>query len=200
MKAGPQATEAALKALFPPASRDIEACEVPFRYLVFGCHGVFRPANPLYSYLALGREGEEDGNFYAREVLEHRLSGVELALLLACESFLTAVESRIETTTMGLGRDLLPKEKVEIMRELVQGDELVGLSRAFILAGAKAVLATQWELSVPIGAKLARYLGEELGVAPTKAVALQSAQTRLTDLGYTDPWLWASFVLIGNWR
>lgn len=197
---GSQATEAALKKLLPLASCDTGSCEVPFRYVVFGCHGVFRCANPLYSYVALGGGEGEDGNFYAREVLERRLSGVKMVLLLACESFLPAVESRIETTTMGLGRDITPQEKVRVMRDLVQGDELVGLSRAFILAGAEAVLATRWELSAPVGGELARHLGEELGKAPTKALALQSAQKKLIEAGTLEPWFWAPFILIGNWR
>jgi len=196
--AGTQATELSLKNLLPPASS--RGTGPSFRYLVFGCHSLFRPLNPLYSYLALGKAGEEDGDFYAREVLERRLPGVELVVLLACESFLVAVESRIQAGKLGLGRDLTPEEKVRVMEELVRGDELVGLSRAFLLAGAEAVLATQWELSVEMGKQLASGLGEALKAAPTKAAALREAQLRIISYGYEAPWLWAPFILIGNWR
>jgi CHAT domain-containing protein len=128
------------------------------------------------------------------------LNGTKLVLLMACETFLTAIESRVGVVTAGLGADLPPERKLDVLRDLVRGDELVGLSRAFLLAGAEAVLATHWEVQVGAASQLTSVLGEGLASDLPKAQALQAAQLKLIDAGQTDPWLWDPFLLIGDWR
>lgn len=199
-----QATEALLNQEIPPLldtdAEGIEESEKRYRYVLLACHGKFNHTNPLYSYLALVPGQEEDGDFYAREVLGFDLNGTKLVLLMACETFLTAIESRVGIVTAGLGSDLPPERKLDILRDLVRGDELVGLSRAFLLAGAEAVLATHWEVQVGAASQLTSVLGEGLASDLPKAQALQAAQLKLIDAGQTDPWLWGPFLLIGDWR
>ncbi|MCK5827077.1 CHAT domain-containing protein [Candidatus Bipolaricaulota bacterium] len=198
------ATESLLKRMLPVflggTAEGTEESAKRYRYILFACHGMFSHTNPLFSYLALAGDQEEDGDVYAREILEFDLTGTEIVLLMACETFLPAVESRVGAATAGLGADLLPDDKLRVLRYLVQGDELVGLSRAFLLAGAEAVLATHWEVQVGAASQLARALGEALASDIPKAEALQSAQLQLIEAGQTDPWIWAPFLLIGDWR
>lgn len=199
-----QATEALLNQEISPLlgtdAEEIEESEKRYRYVLLACHGKFNHTHPLYSYLALVPGQEEDGDFYAREVLFFDLNGTKLVLLMACETFLTAIESRVGVVTAGMGADLPSERKLDILRDLVRGDELVGLSRAFLLAGAEAVLATHWEVQVGAASHLTSVLGEGLAVGLPKAKALQTAQLSLINDGQTDPWLWAPFLLIGNWR
>jgi CHAT domain-containing protein/tetratricopeptide (TPR) repeat protein len=174
------------------------------RFLIFACHGIFRPDNPPFSYLALmpdGPEGSEDGNLEAREVLSiEGLQGTELAVLMACETFLTSFTT--QAGTAGLAAEALEQERHQTAWKLTRGDELVGLSRSFLLAGCAAVLATHWQVYVPAAAGLLPLLGEELAAGRSKAAALQRAQLRLMELPEfaQDPWKWSPFVLIGNWR
>jgi hypothetical protein len=92
--------------------------------------------------------GEEDGDFYAREFLFFDLTRTKVVLLMACETLTTAIESLVGIITAGLGADLLSEQKLNILQYLVPGDGLVGLSRAFLLAGAEAVLANHLEAQV----------------------------------------------------
>ena len=110
------------------------------------------------------------------------------------------MESRAEAATAGMGSELPSDKKLSILRDLTRGDELVGLSRAFLLSGAQAVLATNWEVQVGAASQLTSALGEGLAGGLPKAQALQMAQLNLINDGQTDPWLWAPFLLIGNWR
>jgi CHAT domain-containing protein len=92
------------------------------------------------------------------------------------------------------------------MSQVNPGDELVGLSQAFLIAGASAVLAARWTVQAESAIQLveefyARWRGE--GAAP--AVALQQAmrvvrQRRSPKNGeaYTHPFFWAPFTLIGT--
>jgi len=172
-----------------------------YSYIALACHGVFRYGNPLYSYLALAPTEGVEGNLEAREVLGLELEGTELVFLAACETFLTAVESREDTA--GVGHEIGEREKLDILRDLMRGDELVGLSRSFLLAGAGSVLATQWELYVPMAQTFLPRFGEKLEEGLPKGQALQQALCDiLTENAYfsTDPWIWAPFLLVGDWR
>lgn len=77
------------------------------------------------------------------------------------------------------------------------GDEVVGLVRAFLLAGADRVLATQWPVDDQAIAVLAArfYAGLAEGLAPARA--LQRAQAEAAQAG-AHPFHWAAFALHGR--
>lgn len=197
------ATEAALKSEIPLRDADeisddrIAANQ--YEYVAFACHGQYNHENPLYSRLVLGATEGEDGDVYAREILEMDLQGTTLVLLLACETFLVAVESR--AGALGLPGSMERERKLEILRDLARGDEIVGLTRSFLLAGADGVLATQWEVSPRATARLATAFGESLAAGTHTAQALQAAQLQLLDhASFSEPWFWAPYQLVGRWR
>jgi tetratricopeptide (TPR) repeat protein len=76
-------------------------------------HGVFLPERPMDSYLALSAKRPEAGRLSAREILEVDLSQASLVVLSACDS----------------GR-----------AEIQKGDEIIGLTRAFLHAGTNLLL------------------------------------------------------------
>lgn len=80
---------------------------------------------------------------------------------------------------------------------LAAGDELLGLVRAFLLAGAGAVLASRWPVDDAATATLAGRLAGALAAGQPPAAALRQAQASLADEGL-HPFYWAAFALHGR--
>jgi len=87
--------------------------------------------------------------------------------------------------------------------EVRPGDELMGLTRAFMVAGTPSVLASLWWVDDESTAFLmTRFYSYLLGSPPlTKAEALRRAMldTRAQP-GWTALYHWAPFILVGDWR
>ena len=80
---------------------------------------------------------------------------------------------------------------------VLQGDEVIGLPRAFLGAGAAAVLVSLWlvhdETTVTLMTDWYQRLSDGLG----RAAALRAAQRSLRQR-YPHPYYWAPFILIGG--
>ena len=81
---------------------------------------------------------------------------------------------------------------------VVGGDELLGLVRGLLYAGAEAVLVTLWDVNDKSTAEFMKVFYELLQTTPNKASALQGAMQRLRE-SYPHPYYWAPFVLIGKY-
>jgi CHAT domain-containing protein len=77
------------------------------------------------------------------------------------------------------------------------GDELIGLVRGFLHAGARSVLVSLWDVHDDTTAVLMETFYREMLVAPDKAQALRTAMLRLRD-SHPHPYFWAPFALIGQ--
>jgi len=113
-----------------------------------------------------------DGVLTAREVLQHRLHA-DLLVLSACESG--------QVGSLG-------------------GEELAGLSQAFLQAGVRSLLVSLWRVNDPVTAALmqAFYTARQDGA--DKALALRQAMTQIQrDPRWTHPYYWGAFVLLGDW-
>jgi CHAT domain-containing protein len=86
--------------------------------LHFATHAKLNEDDPLSSAVLLAREDKEDGRLEVREIFGMELKA-KLVVLSGCET--------------GLGK-------------LSTGDELVGLTRAFIYAGTPSVVASLWSV------------------------------------------------------
>ena len=158
---------------------------------LFGARGVagFHPG--LLSGLALAGAnvrptplGKDDGILTALEVAELDLAKVELAVLSACET--------------GLG-------------EVAGGEGLLGLQRAFQVAGARAVVASLWKVpDIPTQNLMARFYENLWRKGLPPRAALRAAQLEMLREGYkrglvpideprkterVPPFYWAAFVL-----
>jgi CHAT domain-containing protein len=78
-----------------------------------------------------------------------------------------------------------------------RGDDVVGLNRAFLYAGAPSVIASLWSVNDQATAVLMAAFYRELRAGASKAVALQRAQAETRAL-YPHPYYWAAFVLTGD--
>jgi tetratricopeptide (TPR) repeat protein len=81
--------------------------------------------------------------------------------------------------------------------EVFAGDELMGLTRAFLGAGATTLVASLWLVQDETTAELMENWYEHLSEGVGRAAALRNAQLALKDK-HPHPYYWAPFVLIGQ--
>lgn len=110
-----------------------------------------------------------DGWLLARDLYGMRLK-CELATLSACQTGVTMVDT---------------------------GDELFGLVRGFLAAGARSVLASLWPADDRSTASLMTRLYGHIANGRSRSSALRSAQQELR-LESPHPYHWAAFALIGQ--
>ena len=132
-------------------------------------HGVAGDKNPLESFVALADSDTEKGVLTARKVTELDIPA-DLVCLSACQT--------------GLGK--------------ISGDGMIGLSRAFMIAGARAVLVSQWSVSDAATRILMTTFYEKYIELDDKAVALQLAMKKVREIPkYAHPKYWAAFTVVG---
>lgn len=152
------------------AGRATVEAEVPNSGILhLATHGVAYADDPLGSFVVLAESPGEDGLLTARDVMSLSLPA-DLVALSACQT--------------GLGR--------------LSGDGMIGLARAFLVAGARAVLVSQWSVSDRATAALMVAFYRVYLELDNKAIALQRAmqEVRATP-EYADPIYWAAFVVVG---
>jgi CHAT domain-containing protein/Tfp pilus assembly protein PilF len=86
-----------------------------------------------------------------------------------------------------------------ISKEIIQG-WLVNPANAFLDAGVQTVIATLWQVNDKATSILMKEFYENLKTM-SKIDALRKAQETLTqNPEFVDPYYWAAFVLVGDWR
>ncbi|HEX7976685.1 MAG TPA: CHAT domain-containing tetratricopeptide repeat protein [Anaerolineales bacterium] len=83
------------------------------------------------------------------------------------------------------------------------GDELLGLMRSFLAAGAASLVSTLWAVEDHSTARLMQAFYQNLAAGQTKGAALQQAQLGLLHDPidgdkYQHPYFWAPFFLVGD--
>jgi CHAT domain-containing protein len=149
-----------------------------YRIVHFATHGVLDNERPSLSGLVLSlvdrSGGRQDGYLRLSDIYNMRLDA-DLVVLSACQT--------------ALGKE-------------VRGEGLIGLTRAFMYAGAPRVVASLWQVNDLATAELMKhfYAGMlQRGLRP--AAALRAAQLRMAeDRRWSSPYFWAGFVLEGDWR
>jgi CHAT domain-containing protein len=139
-----------------------------FAYIHFVTHGTASRAHPLDSAVVLSPEGDFY-KLYARDIVKHPLSAY-LVTVSACNGSGTRAYS---------------------------GEGLVGLSWAFLRAGAHNVIAALWEVSDASTPQLMDQLYQELSRGQDPASALRMAKLSLlkSDSVFKKPFYWAPFQL-----
>ena len=139
-----------------------------FRYIHFATHGEFNADKPLSSALLLAADSESDGRLTVDKLYSLTLNA-DLVTLSACET--------------GLGR-------------IASGDDVVGLTRGFLYAGAGSIVASLWKVDDLATSTLMKSFYESL-TRTDKCEALRAAQLQ-NKKKYPHPYYWASFQLTGN--
>ena len=176
----------AIGALFPAADRKVflgvDANEMKvkseplerYRYVHFAAHGVVDEENPARSgvILTLENNDKEDGILQMTEIMRLKLNA-DLVTLSACRT--------------GLGK-------------VVGGEGVLGLTRAFIYAGSRSVVASLWNVNDTATAELMKSFYAHLKRGVPKDEALRQAKLGLMrgkQATWRHPYYWGPFVLSG---
>jgi CHAT domain-containing protein/Tfp pilus assembly protein PilF len=139
-----------------------------FEMLHFAVHAEFNEDDPLSSALLLAPEGGGDGRLRVEEIFSLNLNA-DMVVLSACET--------------GLGK-------------ISNGDEIIGLTRAFIYAGTPSIVTTLWKVNDRASYELMREFYTQLKSAK-KSEALRQAQLK-TMAEFPEPFYWAAYQLTGE--
>jgi CHAT domain-containing protein/Tfp pilus assembly protein PilF len=130
------------------------------------------------------------------------LSGLLLSPGMDGDCFLTP----FDIMDLNLNADMVVLSACNTGRgKIVSGEGLLGLSRAFLAAGARTVIVSLWRVNDESTARLMQFFYEALkkahGSQNDKANALQQAQIKLmSESPWDHPHFWAPFVVIGDWQ
>jgi CHAT domain-containing protein/Flp pilus assembly protein TadD len=177
----------AISSLFPAASERVylgaEAREQAikaeklsdYRFIHLAAHGYVNEERPARSgiVLSLANGEKDDGVLQMSEVLQLKLNA-DLVTLSACR------------TAVG---------------KLIIGEGVVGLSRAFIYAGARSTVVSLWNVNDVATADLMKSFYQNLGRGIPKDDALRLAKLALLksrQRTWQHPYFWAPFVLVGE--
>ena len=81
--------------------------------------------------------------------------------------------------------------------KVANGDDVVGLTRAFLYAGARTVIASLWQVDDKATGELMTSFYESLAKNAGKREALRVAQLRFLKK-QPEPFFWAAFQLTGS--
>jgi CHAT domain-containing protein/tetratricopeptide (TPR) repeat protein len=186
---------------FEPASTKMEvgdaATKAKFRELVskysyihLATHGLVDELHPMDSSVVLAPSGGDDGLLSVKDILELPSLKSKLIVLSACQT--------------GRGQ--------------ITGDGVIGLSRAFIIAGTPSILVSQWNVDDVMTEYQMGLLYDEMikQSDKNKARSLRNAQLKtiqFMEKGLTsrdadpsakkmraNPRYWAAFQLIGEYK
>ena len=142
-----------------------------FSYIHFVSHAVASQTNPLDSAIILSSPAGQENDFklYAREIIRHPIDA-RLVTISACYGSGTRAYA---------------------------GEGLVGLSWAFLRAGAQRVIGALWEVSDDSTPQLMDRLYQNLTSGESPALALRNAKLALlrSDGRFRIPYYWAPFQL-----
>lgn len=139
-----------------------------FSMLHFATHGRFDTDAPLSSGLYLAKGTEPEGVLTVSDLYSLRWD-VDLVTLSACE------------TALG---------------KVANGDDVIGLTRGFLYAGARSIVASLWEVDDAATEQLMVSFYRNLA-GHTKREALRLAQIE-TRKSYPQPAFWAAFQISGD--
>ncbi len=142
-----------------------------YRFLHIATHGLLNIENPQFSGLLFSSDNGENSYWQTFEIFKSHIPA-ETVVLSACET--------------GLGK-------------VIRGEGLIGLTRAFLYAGASRVCVSLWkvaDISTPV---LMKYFYQDMLAGNGSARALRQAQLKLLEEGmYSHPYFWAAFVVVGT--
>jgi CHAT domain-containing protein/tetratricopeptide (TPR) repeat protein len=145
-----------------------------FRILHLAVHGFADTQYPERSALVLGKDpsSTDDGLLQVREIIRLKLNA-DLATLSACDT--------------GVGK--------------LQGEEgISNLVEAFLLAGARSVVASLWSADDTSASALMEHFYQRLAAGESVSSALRNAKLdMLTKFGNDlNPYYWAAFISVGE--
>jgi CHAT domain-containing protein len=149
-----------------------------YRILHFATHGLLDTMHPEFSGLVFSlydKTGKAQDGFLRLDQIYNLNLNSELVVLSACQT--------------ALGKD-------------IRGEGLVGLTRGFMYAGAKRVVASLWKVDDAATAEfMRRFYQSVLKKKLSAAAALRQTQNEMREVPrFRSPYFWAGFTLQGDWK
>ena len=145
-----------------------------YKRLHFATHSLIDEKSPLRSAVALTQHNnaEEDGFLEASEISKLDLD-CDLVVVSACQT----------------GRG-----------QLLTGEGIVGLSWAFLRAGARSVAVSLWNVSDISTSQLMKNFYQNMTDGLSNAAALRKAKLQMLNSGkgVRHPYYWSAFVIVGK--
>lgn len=139
-----------------------------YQIIHLASHGAFNPEQPLQSGLFLAPDEQNDGYLTVPEIYDLNLQA-KLVVLSACET--------------GLG-------------DISKGDDVVGLNRGFLFAGANGIISSLWQVPDEATTLLMTQFYDHLRfVSPSEALAKAQQEAQIQ---FPHPFYWAAFQLTGG--
>ena len=164
---------------FDASVQNLETSDISqYRILHFATHGFLNTARPEFSGLVLSlfdKNGrQQDGFLSLNDIYNLELSS-DLVVLSACQT--------------ALGKE-------------VRGEGLIGLSRGFLYAGSKKVIASLWKVDDAATAEFMKlFYRNHLGKKLPASTSLQQAKLEMKKIPrYKSPYYWSAFTLLGDWQ
>lgn len=149
-----------------------------YRILHFATHGLLDTAKPADSGLMFSlfdEKGTQQNGFLNLDAIYNLNISSELVVLSACQT--------------ALGKD-------------IRGEGLIGLSRGFLYAGSRKIVASLWKVDDSATAEFMRlFYQNHLEKKMPVSAALQRSKLDMMKIPrYRSPFYWSAFTLIGDWR
>lgn len=164
---------------FKASRATVTGLELPkYRYIHFATHGFLDLEHPELSGIVLSMVDEkgqpQDGYLRLHDIYNLNLPA-ELVVLSACQT--------------GIGKQ-------------IRGEGLIALTRGFMYAGAKSVVASLWKVDDAATAALMAEFYKQMFTNKLKpAAALRAAQIQISKQKlWQSPYYWAGFFIQGEWN
>ncbi|WP_348539911.1 MULTISPECIES: tetratricopeptide repeat protein [Spirulina sp. CCY15215] len=149
-----------------------------YQILHFATHSILDPVNPELSGVVLSLF-DETGTFQNGFLRLHDIFNLNLPAELVV----------LSASKTGLGED-------------IKGEGLVGLTRGFMYAGAKRVVASLWDISdLATSEMMGEFYRRMLVEKQNPVQALRAAQLAMWNSEqWQSPYYWAAFTIQGDWQ
>ena len=154
-----------------PRECDVKAWVRDYDIVHLSVHGKFDASAPMLSYLKLGKGNGDDGQLTASEMYGLPLEKSKLVVLSACET------GKVQAT---------------------QGNEILGMVRGLLFAGANSLLLSNWRVESESTALWMQTFYENALTRPLPESAQAALLKVKDDPRYKHPRFWAAFALIGR--
>lgn len=149
-----------------------------YRILHFATHGILDTEKPARSGLIFSlfdEKGIPQNGFLSLDDIYNLNISSDLVVLSACQT--------------ALGRD-------------VRGEGLIGLSRGFLYAGSRQIIASLWKVDDSATTEFMRlFYRNHLERKMSASAALRQAKLEMMKIPrYKSPFYWSAFTLLGDWR
>ena len=151
------------------AESEVKSSASDYDVLHFSVHGKFSPLEPMLSYLQFNKDARDDGRLTAAEMFGLPLGKARLVVLSACETG---------------------------QAEATPGNEILGIERALLYAGANNLVLSSWPVdsaSTALWMKTFHLEAQQKPLAEAARLALVEVKNK-----YPEPYHWAAFRLVGK--